>query len=488
MAKVKFGLRLLETLTSALYDNPLIVFREYVQNSIDAYNSMISMNTANKIDDFHISVNIDSKTRSIKILDNGYAIPDSGFREKMTSIGISNKNSLPDQIGFRGIGRLSAMPFCQKLTFTNKPKGSKKILSFQWDGVKFRDMLNMSEEPELEKSIHSFTEVNENDYSGSIDDHFFCVDIDDYNEDIAILINSKDFEYNLKLMLPLNYDPQFTEQNEIKKHYQKFMGASIEKFCFDIRLNGNTLFKPYENDHILKSGINFWDLSYPSDKDGIPGEKIGILWFTFNPKVSANPVNEPYGIFVRSKNMLMGDHNALADAMVRVKTDDYITTFGELTIALRGVYGEMLINSPLLKDNAKRDWFKINQKSLELRHIIGDFLKQLHTYRYVASKAFKSIENDTNKKRLKDAYINLTSTPEPQKILTKFFKEAKVGKSIKANKNFEYADDDIPAETVTFKRYYEKILTLAREYFVEKKDLQEFIRFRVFIKKKLNKE
>ena len=33
--------RLLGTLTSALYEDPIIIFREYVQNSLDAYNEVI---------------------------------------------------------------------------------------------------------------------------------------------------------------------------------------------------------------------------------------------------------------------------------------------------------------------------------------------------------------------------------------------------------------------------------------------------------------
>lgn len=31
------GLRLLETLTSALYEDPIVFFREYVQNSADSF-------------------------------------------------------------------------------------------------------------------------------------------------------------------------------------------------------------------------------------------------------------------------------------------------------------------------------------------------------------------------------------------------------------------------------------------------------------------
>jgi hypothetical protein len=51
------------------------------------------------------------------------------------------KSKLPDQIGFRGIGRLSAFPYCKQLTFFNKPKGSKNIMVFEWDGTEFKNLL-----------------------------------------------------------------------------------------------------------------------------------------------------------------------------------------------------------------------------------------------------------------------------------------------------------------------------------------------------------
>ena len=37
MKNFNTGARLLETLTSALYADPIIVFREYVQNAVDSF-------------------------------------------------------------------------------------------------------------------------------------------------------------------------------------------------------------------------------------------------------------------------------------------------------------------------------------------------------------------------------------------------------------------------------------------------------------------
>ena len=120
MSNIRLGLRLLETLTSALYEDPIVLFREYIQNSVDAYTAAIRDNHENRMSGFHVDIGIASNEKNIVFLDNGYGRPTDEFITKMKSIGDSQKGAYNDQIGFRGIGRLSAMPFCDYLEFQNK--------------------------------------------------------------------------------------------------------------------------------------------------------------------------------------------------------------------------------------------------------------------------------------------------------------------------------------------------------------------------------
>jgi HSP90 family molecular chaperone len=54
MAEQTMSFRLLETLTFALYEDPIILFREYVQNSLDAYNNEVNNDKAKVMDDFFV--------------------------------------------------------------------------------------------------------------------------------------------------------------------------------------------------------------------------------------------------------------------------------------------------------------------------------------------------------------------------------------------------------------------------------------------------
>jgi molecular chaperone HtpG len=477
-----FGPRILETLTTALYEDPIIIFREYVQNSLDAYNMILDQNPSNELNDFCVKINFNGD-KVIEIFDNGYGIPENEFLKKMTLIGSSGKHKSLNQIGFRGIGRLSAMPLCKNLKFTNKPMGSEQIYIFCWDGQKFSELLEQDDESDFESVLDDITSYEKKQYDGNENDHFFKVEIIEYKEEINELLNSTDLKDRLSFILPLRYSPNFSKQEIIRSNYNKYMGQSLDRFSIDVILNKENLYKPYSDDDILESDIIFWKLQYPSKKTDVPGEKIGLLWFSFNRTIKARNKNEISGILVRSKNMLMGDRYSLANAVTRSKSD-YITTHNELTLALKGITGEMLIHSPKLNDNARRDWFRIDEASIELRNIIGSFMKGLHTYRYAASYYFSDKENDKNQEKLIKAYNELTGGYKPEKFIDDIrqFKE-----EIQTKKNnFEFAEEDFPLLSITLKKFYDRLIKCLRVYFLNKKDLEEFIKIRTFIKKELN--
>lgn len=471
------GLRLLETLTSALYEDPIVFFREYVQNSADAF-------TRHPVTNARIDIKIDKKNKKIVFLDNGYGIPKKDFIDKMTSIGKSDKSKAIDQIGFRGIGRLAAMPFCKELIFKNKVENEEEIQVFSWDGEKYNTLLSQSETDDLESAIEQITKKSVLNYDGNISDHFFEVELVSYRAEIEELVNGKDFKQKLSKLLPLKYADSFETKNDIHSHYKEFMGESLEKYEFDVYLNDEQIYKPYSDANILESNIVFWDLSFDQFSEEVPAEKIGILWFTFNRKVSSNPTNSPRGIFVRSKNMLLGNEYAIADAISK-GNNDYVTTYRELTQTLNGVYGELLIDTQRLSDNARRDWFKIDLNSNQLSVILTDFLKKLTTYRRDASAAFNDKKADSKRKKVINSYRELTGGFDTKQFEKDFYSST----SEKEEKIFQYADDDIPRYSITAKKFYDEIVIVLKEYFInteEDNGIEKFLKLRTYLKQKLN--
>jgi len=476
MAEPTINVRLVETLTTALYDDPIILFREYVQNSLDAYIESTRDDKSKEFDGFAVEIRIDRKNSNIEIIDNGYGIQEKTFSTIMKRIGASDKKK--DQIGFRGIGRLSAMPLCKELIFENKPQGTKERQIFKWNGDEFHKSLNKGQD--IETKLDDLTKLIPESYSGNIDDHYFKVKICGYKEAIDDLLKNSDFAYRLSELLPLKYSPEFKGQEEIKKKFQDLMGKSLDKYSCTVRLEGKELYKPYNNTHILKSGIVFWELKYPGKGEKAPDENIGILWFTFNQLIKALPKEGPCGILVRSKNMLMGNRFSLADDAIKSKTE-YITTYRELTQMLSGVYGEMLLDYEL-QDNARRDWFKIDEKSTKLRQIIVEFMRRLHTYRYAASNYFSGKE--AKEQKVIEAFKGLIVNYVPEKLTSdiNIFLKKEMEDS---GQVFKYADEDIPKLSLTHKRFYERLIAGLYQYFMVQEKIEEFIKVRTYLKEYL---
>lgn len=478
--RIGMGIRLLETLTSALYEDPIVLFREYVQNSADAF-------IRHPAKDSKIEITINQNDRTIEFIDNGYGVELEDFEHKMRSIGISDKGSAIDQIGFRGIGRLSAMPFCQKLIFTNKLEGSSEIQKFSWNGEKYNKLLSQSTSDDLEKAVDEITKYRSEKYIGEDSDHFFKVTLVSYGDEISELIATGDFEDNLSKLLPVKYADSFSAKQQIHDHYAEFMGDRLEKYEFDVFLNGNQLFKPYTDENILESDIVFWDLCFDKTSDDMPNEKIGVMWFTFNRKVSSNPPKSPRGLYVRSKNMLLGTEYAIADSVTK-GNKEYVATYRELTQTLNGIYGELLIDTARLSDNARRDWFRIDASSIQLRTILTDFLRKLKAYRYAASQAFNDKQTLAKKQKVIAAYEDLTNGFDSKKFEQEFYDTTEYPKEDNA---FFYADDDIPRRSITTKKFYEEILTGLKEYFTssyKEQGIEIFVKMRTFLKQYLNKQ
>lgn len=489
--EIVFGRRLLETLTIALYENPIIFFREYVQNSLDAYNQA-KKEGCKEIKDFHVAIIIDRQKKKIKITDNGYGIPDFvQFKRKMLS-NIGNSEKIFDQIGnigFRGIGRISGLPFCNDLVFRNKAKGAHKIQECIWHGSKYKELLNDEAfKGDLSDFINQIVEVKEYDLNVETpEQHFFEVTLKGYSNEISEIVgepgkNTEErFKKRLSKMLPLRYKDSFKGGRKIVAKYCAFMKESLDQFMIPVKYEGVDLYKVYEDKHVLKSDIVFWEVRGKKKQDGAEGDKIGLLWFTFEPHLRASSTDEDYGILTRSKNVLMGTSETFAQ--VAEESGVYITTYREMVQALRAINGELLINSPRLKDNARRDWFLSDSHSNELRNVIADFMLRLHKYRYCASRYYR--ENATKKKEdLMVALEGLVDIKE-NKINYDLFYKKDMPEKVTDKKKVLPSEEDIPSGSLTLKKYYDVIMRVIESYFEKTKDRETFLKLRAYVAKHL---
>ena len=119
------GKDILELLSTSMYVDPMSMYREYVQNSADAIDLAQSgglLHGPGRVD-----VRMDQSTRTVFIRDNGSGLGRDQFVPQLTALGGSKKRGTGAR-GFRGVGRLAGLAFCQELIFgrdkTAKPRST----------------------------------------------------------------------------------------------------------------------------------------------------------------------------------------------------------------------------------------------------------------------------------------------------------------------------------------------------------------------------
>ena len=112
------GKYILDSLSIGMYNHPLMLIREYIQNSTDAIDEYRR--------DFRpssyrprIEITISGITRAMTIRDNGAGVPGKQAWKLLHDLGNSRKK-LNQNRGFRGIGRLGGLGYCDQLSFRTK--------------------------------------------------------------------------------------------------------------------------------------------------------------------------------------------------------------------------------------------------------------------------------------------------------------------------------------------------------------------------------
>lgn len=258
--------------------------------------------------------------------------------------------------------------------------------------------------------------------------------------------------------------------------YKSFMKEDLKTFMISVKYDGERLFKSYNDTFILDSGVVFWEVRGKKKQDGSLGDKMGLLWFTFEGHLRNNDNHDYYGILTRSKNVLMGVNDTFAQVADANKL--YVTTFREMAQALRGIYGELLINSQHLSDNSRRDWFLPDEHSRNLNNVITDFMLRLHQYRYCASRYFRKNATKT-KEELKQALDELIDLKAHNIDYEKFSKKEEDSKGKPAGKSF--SEEDIPHKSQSMKKCYDILMKIIEAYFRKKKKRVLFLKLRAFI-------
>ena len=128
------GKNILENLTTGMYADSKVIYREYVQNACDQIDKAVELGIIDR-EQAEVFISIKEDERFISVEDNATGVKEADFIAQLGDIANSDKKVGVDK-GFRGIGRLCGLAYCKTLVFSTSYKGETKGSKMVFDAKK----------------------------------------------------------------------------------------------------------------------------------------------------------------------------------------------------------------------------------------------------------------------------------------------------------------------------------------------------------------
>lgn len=349
MNNIVIGKHTLESLTSGMYSDPYVVYREYIQNATDSIDDAFRQGLLNPGED-SINIDINPSERRISIFDNGCGVPSNLAVKTLISIGNSRKDSSNSR-GFRGIGRLSALSYCSKLTFETSCLSEKQGTRIVIDSKRLSELLSYVSDGDVSvldvlQQVYShatFPEKAKRHYFRVIMDGVdIASDLTNVSEVISYISQNAPVPYD-KAAFPWGYEitQRIRKEGFVIRSYNIFVscGNSYQKIC-----------KPYKGEFLSDKGKQIYDKIHDIEivKFNNPDGAISAIgWIGKTSFLGSIYDKSIKGLRLRKGNILIGDQQTL-----NILFKD--PRFNGWSI------GEIFVVDSLLIPNARRDNFEKN--------------------------------------------------------------------------------------------------------------------------------
>lgn len=361
--EVFVGKDVLELLSTSMYVDPLSLYREYVQNSADALDSLPARDLAPSATP-DVEILIDRQERSIRILDHGPGLNSADFIQRITSIGGSLKRGTKAR-GFRGVGRLSGLAFCQELIFRTRERKSSLVHELRWDTRKIRSLLRAAGDHMGLATIVSESIDFRSSKATDEPPHFFEVQLRNVvrHRDDRLLDSTVVSKY-LGQVAPVPFHSDFSYAPAISEFLHS-SGVRHAPLNILIHAEGQ-VFRPHRDHVRLGNGkaLKATDLQTFSvhDRDG---DLAASTWILHHEYLGALPRSTGIsGWRLRSGNIQVGGEHLLEDLYPE-------TRFNSWTV------GETHVIDKRIIPNGRRDDFEHNAYYADLLTRLRPFAKEI---------------------------------------------------------------------------------------------------------------
>ncbi len=368
--KPKIGAYVLETLTTGMYTDPLDSLREYVQNSSDSIRRAESgPHPIIRVGEGRIMVTSDQISRRLTVRDNGLGVASYDVQPKVLNVGMSDK-AIGVDAGFRGIGRLAGIAYCDQLVFRTSAPAEALCTTVTIDCIGVRKAIapGMRQIEELADVLDRYSTTVHEPYRE--DEHFFEVIMDGLTDSASSFLELPRLEEYLSQVAPVEFDAQrFLYAPKITE-WAREHGLPLPTVTL---LVGNSqvtrqVFKPYKTHYRTQRNeydVHVRDVAFwPED----PGPEPPFwLWYGITELAGMLDDNAA-GFRLRKHNIAVGGPQRMAEMFAAESKSN--ARFNAYYI------GEVHVCSRDIVPNARRDGFEDSDHWIRAREDLAHFIAE----------------------------------------------------------------------------------------------------------------
>ena len=344
---VVLGKDVLELLSMSMYVDPMSIYREYVQNAADAVDQAREAGQLAADEKGTVTIEADAATRTIRIRDNGSGIPWGNFGRQLTALGASRKRGTRAR-GFRGVGRLAGLGYCQELVFRSRVAGEAFVSELRWDCRRLQAALRTQDyEGDLAEIVRHAVTLRRTPEEG-VPARFFEVELRSvirHRNDR--LLNPVGVAEYLAEVAPVPFHPDFAFGAEITAA----LSAHVSLGSVELLVAGvdGPVYRPHRDQ--FEVGSKASDTFSALKIIEVPGSDGGIAavgWLLHHGYVGAIPQAAGIkGLRLRAGNIQVGDSNLLEALFIEPRFNAWAV-------------GELHMVDPRIIPNGRRDNFLDN--------------------------------------------------------------------------------------------------------------------------------
>ena len=379
------GKHILTTLTTGMYQDPRMIYREYIQNSADQIDTLSEDELEDKLRQT-IEIDIDEKKRMVTITDRATGIPRKIFKNRLLNVADSHKDPSKNK-GFRGIGRLAGLSYCQKLIFESSAMGETSVSRLEMDGSEMIRILHDTSDRSLAgdviKKISKITykDDGEKDYNC-----WFKVILEDVRTDVGSqLLDVDSVKEFIAQIAPVPFSNMNFKSGKYIATEARKAGVRLEEYT--VRVNGVTITKLYKdilNDaHGRKLGsvgkVEYRSIEWRQ-------KRLAWGWFILPDKGISLPssTNPERKIRLRKGNIQIGFEDYLDPYFPEARSNGYML-------------GEIHLLSDKILPNGDRNALEVSEEAVALTDCLRDkYFKDLWAAAHKANElnnACKAIDD-----------------------------------------------------------------------------------------------